>query len=290
MFDEFKSRLKLKGDLIAETALRIGASRSIEPVGTDLPVVKDSMGMPYIPGSSFKGVLRSRVEQLVRTLIKGKEGACIPIDLNECCITSKEIKDMKDKAERKYKNKEIDDEDEYLTNLILGKLCLVCQLFGSPWFASRIQISDLYVDKELWFDQYQIRNGVAIDRDTGTAKDGMLYDYEVVPAGTRFGCKIMVENAESWQLGMLMIGLHPFETGEVTVGGGSSRGLGKVKIVWKDQGRKYFAANGDADKYIKFLLGEHKGDPIDDKIALWVSDFKSKIKCLQEEGGKCTKN
>ncbi len=285
MFHEFKSRLRLKGNLIAETALRIGGSRSIEPIGTDLPVVKDSMGMPYIPGSSFKGVLRSRVEQLMRTLIKGEKGACIPIDLNECCITSGDINGMKDEA-KGQKN-----EDEYLTNLILGKLCLVCQLFGSPWFASRIQISDLYVDKDLWFDQYQIRNGVAIDRDTGTAKDGALYDYEVVPAGTQFGCEIVVENAEPWQLGMLMLGLHPFENGEITVGGGSSRGLGKVKISWKEQGRMYFAVNGDADKYINFLVGNSQGDPVDNiKIESWINEFKKKVMCLRQEGGECTKN
>ncbi|MDQ1328842.1 MAG: hypothetical protein QG641_2128 [Candidatus Poribacteria bacterium] len=280
MFHKFKSRLKLEGNLVAETALRIGGSRSIEPVGTDLPVVKDSLGMPYIPGSSFKGVLRSRVEQLVRTLINGKEGACIPIDLEkESCITSGDMANF-----RKQTN-----EDEYLTKLILGKLCLVCQLFGSPWFASRIQISDLYVDKSLWFDQYQIRNGVAIDRDTGTAKDGMLYDYEVVTAGTEFGCKIVVENAEPWQLGMLMLGIHPFECGEIAVGGGSSRGLGKVKIDW--QNRWYFAVNGNTDEYFDFLLGKYHGDAVDNsKIEFWISKFKEKIMCLRQEGGECTKN
>ena len=166
---------------------------------------------------------------------------------------------------------------------------MVCQLFGSPWFASRIQISDLYVDKDLWFDQYQIRNGVAIDRDTGTAKDGMLYDYEVVPFGTRFGCEIMVENAEPWQLGMLMLGIRPFEVGEITVGGGSSRGLGKVRIDW--QNKWYFAINGDDNKYIDFLLGKFQGDVVDNtKIESWVREFKEKITYLRQEGEKCTKS
>src|SRR2546430_289839 len=72
----------------------------------------------------------------------------------------------------------------------------------------------------------------AIDRDTGTAAAKKLYDFEVVPAGMRFKCEIVVENAADWELGLLMIGLRPFELGEASLGGARSRGLGSVKIEW----------------------------------------------------------
>ena len=50
------------------TAIRIGAGRSTSPVSSDLPVVRDSANRPYIPGSSFKGVLRSYIESIMRSI------------------------------------------------------------------------------------------------------------------------------------------------------------------------------------------------------------------------------
>ncbi|MCG8367978.1 MAG: RAMP superfamily CRISPR-associated protein, partial [Pseudanabaenales cyanobacterium] len=66
MFDVFKNRLELTGTLWTVTALRISQGRSLEPIGSDLPVVKDALGRPPIPGSSFKGALRSRLESFLR--------------------------------------------------------------------------------------------------------------------------------------------------------------------------------------------------------------------------------
>jgi CRISPR/Cas system CSM-associated protein Csm3 (group 7 of RAMP superfamily) len=91
-------------------------------------------------------------------------------------------------------------------------------------------VRDLTVQPDAWFGQYQERDGVAIDRDTETAADGKLYDYQVVPAATPFDFKAVVENAQDWELGLLMIGLHQFETEQIPLGGGRSRGLGVVKL------------------------------------------------------------
>lgn len=66
MFDVFKDRLELTGTLTTVTALRISKGRSLEPIGADLPVVKDALGRPLIPGSSFKGAMRSRLESFLR--------------------------------------------------------------------------------------------------------------------------------------------------------------------------------------------------------------------------------
>ena len=66
MFDTFKNRLEITGTLTTITALRISAGRSSEPIGSDLPVIKDALGNPLIPGSSFKGALRSRLESFLR--------------------------------------------------------------------------------------------------------------------------------------------------------------------------------------------------------------------------------
>src|ERR1700684_57049 len=56
-------KLILSGDLHCETGLHIGAGKgSLEIGGADNPVVKDAFGLPYIPGSSLRGRIRSLLE------------------------------------------------------------------------------------------------------------------------------------------------------------------------------------------------------------------------------------
>src|SRR5579864_2681751 len=56
-------KLILAGDLHCEIGLHIGAGKgSLEIGGADNPVVKDAFGLPYIPGSSLRGKLRSLLE------------------------------------------------------------------------------------------------------------------------------------------------------------------------------------------------------------------------------------
>jgi CRISPR-associated RAMP protein (TIGR02581 family) len=221
MFDTFKNRLEITGTLWTVTALRISAGRSTEPIGSDLPVIKDALGRPLIPGSSFKGALRSRIESFLRGIVgSDRKLVANPAIEDEWSITSNEMKKLKEQ----------NTNDLDLTKAILNQTDLVSYLFGSPWVASKFQVRDLTVQPDAWFGQYQERDGVSIDRDTETAADGKLYDFQVVPAGTPFEFKAVVENAEDWELGLLTIGLHQFETEQIPLGGGRSRGLGVVKL------------------------------------------------------------
>ena len=256
MFDKFQSRLSLKGKVETLTAIRIGAGRSTSPISSDLPVVRDAANYPYIPGSSFKGVFRSYVESILRSLTDNKSVVCNPTNHDEQCITREEIKPLQEKR---------DDQ------LILDKTCWVCQLFGSLWYASKLQIRDLHVDTDLWFGQYQQRDGVAIDRDTETAADGMLYDYEVVPAGVNFDFHAIVDNAEDWQLGMLYLGLSAFKNGDLTIGGGSSRGLGVIELSLNSE---YYI---DKHHIIQYLTDEkYDGETVNS--ASWTQAFQTKIR------------
>lgn len=221
MFDTFRNRLEITGTLSTITALRIGAGSDPEPTGSDLPVIKDALDRPYIPGSSFKGAMRSRLESFLRGIL-GSDRSLVanPANNEEWSITSTEIKDLQEEFA----------DDKTLTNAIIEQTDLISRLFGSPWLASKFQVRDLTVVADDWFGQYQERDGVAIDRDTEIAADGKLYDFQVVPAGTSFEFKAVVENAEDRELGLLVIGLHQFESEQVPLGGGSSRGLGVVKL------------------------------------------------------------
>ena len=227
MFDTFKNRLEITGILTTVTALRISAGRSTEPIGSDLPVIKDALGKPLIPGSSFKGALRSRLESFLR----GIDPNLAEDPANYTSSTrNNQVKAFKEK----YKNNDL-----ILTQELIGITDDIGSLFGTPWMASKFQVRDLTVQPDAWFGQYQERDGVAIDRDTETVADGKLYDYQVVPAATPFDFKAVVENAHDWELGLLMIGLHQFETEQIPLGGGRSRGLGVVKLeidkmLWVD--------------------------------------------------------
>lgn len=254
MFDKFQSRLNLKGTVETQTAIRVGAGRSTAVIGSDLPVVRDAEGAPYIPGSSFKGVLRSYIESLLRSFTEKKSIVCNPVNHNEQCITKKKMETLK---------KEQNDQ------LILDNTCWVCQIFGSLWYASKLQIRDLYVEKDLWFGQFQQRDGVAIDRDTETSVQGHLYDFEVVPAGTTFEFQAIVDNATDWQLGMLYLGLSAYEKGDLTIGGASSRGLGVITLTLNS------AQYIDKTKIMDYLTADYTGDDADWKS--WIRAFKDRI-------------
>jgi CRISPR-associated RAMP protein (TIGR02581 family) len=255
MFDVFDNRVRLVGKLTALTALRIGAGRGTGVTGTDLPVVRDAVGKPYIPGSSFKGSLRASVESLVRSVSRSRRAACNPLSRDEWCVQKPEGVD-----------------EGQFQKLVEEETCLVCRAFGSQWLASKVSVRDLLVEEEAWVDQYELRNGVAIDRDTGTAADRYLYDFEVVPAGTTFSCEIVAENADDWELGLLMIGLRPFERGEAVLGGARSRGLGAVKLVWDKQTR---VAGGE--ELLDYLAGAEL-PPIDGLVPGWVGSFRDRLK------------
>ncbi|MEC4884107.1 MAG: CRISPR-associated RAMP protein Csx7 [Scytonema sp. PMC 1070.18] len=239
MFDTFKNRLEITGTLTTITAMRISAGRSTEPIGSDLPVIKDALGRPFIPGSSFKGALRSRLESFLRAI--DPQLAANPAVEAEWSITSEQMKTLKDNHTN----------DATLTETILHQTDLVSRLFGSPWVASKFQVRDLTVVEDAWFGQYQERDGVSIDRDTETAAEGKLYDYQVVPAATPFHFRAVVENTENWELGLLMIGIHQFETEQIPLGGGRSRGLGVVKLdVEKMQ---WFDTQNDPKRLLNYL-------------------------------------
>ena len=76
----------------------------------------------------------------------------------------------------------------------------------------------------------QIRDGVAIDRDTEKARDGLKYDFEVVPASATFRLEILLENATKRDLQLLSVGLSEYTHRFGVVGGKRSRGLGVAEL------------------------------------------------------------
>ena len=226
-FAQLERLVKLKGYLEVQSALHIGKGRALDPgAASDMPVIKDIKGFPFIPGSSLKGLLRSFVESVVRGLRKhDKISCCNPVD-GEYCLDPKKGEEEIELNGAKKKIKDLTPEEK------IGLLCDVCNLFGHPFLASRIRFLDLPIITETWDElMLQVRDGVAIDRESGTAKEKAKFDYETIPAGTRFKLEISAENIEDWELGLLLFALDSLSNGYAFLGGNTSRGLGSVKIM-----------------------------------------------------------
>lgn len=106
----------------------------------------------------------------------------------------------------------------------LASLCWTCRLFGNPFKAGRLVVFDLIADRA----DTVVRDGVAIDRAELKAKDGAKYDYEVSPPGTLFRGRIRLDDPEPGDIGLVATLLDLVDAGLVTIGGGSSRGLGRL--------------------------------------------------------------
>jgi len=226
-FERFESRTIVNATLTMQKALSVGSRSSLEPTGTDLPVIKDPKGIPFIPGSSIKGVIRSQLERVLRSLDSKTTNlkACDPF--GDPCVS----KNHKDNFIKELKDIHEEEREKEFSKKIWDKSCTVCRLFGSPWLASRFAFTDAHlVNSSELVKITEIRDGVGIDRDRGAAKDGLKYDFEVVSPDAKFVLSIIAENAERWEIGLLLAILRPWQEGYMPIGGKSTRGPGWGKL------------------------------------------------------------
>lgn len=247
----------------------------------------------YLPGSSLKGVFRSHIEKVIRTL---KEGiVCNPFvkvsrQGNQLgCPDYAEVS-CSDKFEVRQKKEDLSNKQAY------GDSCPVCRLFGSTSFIGRIAISDAYLAGSQKIEQ---RDGVGIDRFTGGAASRAKFDLEVVSSGVAFETSIYMRNFEVWQLGMLMLIVQDLEDGLILIGSGKSRGLGNVKgeISNSEVSVNYVGAvNGKPAKEVwgmGKLLGDNSyGTDANDQVTISTGPTEEtrgirKITTFKDDSLKC---
>ena len=233
-------KLILEGEIHCESGLHIGAGKgSLEIGGADNPVVKDSHGRPYIPGSTLRGRVRALLEQAT--------GMAIP---SELVFLSK----RKGQEVRIHQSDRPDDEICILFGRSPGRMEKVgggdlesncatparLSVFDAPLVTESItpQMRET-LDDELT----EVKSENAIDRITSQANPRTL---ERVPAGARFRIRMVVDvlcEEDAPLLALLVQGLRLLE--DDALGGGGSRGSGRVrfghlKLVLR--GKSYYAA------------------------------------------------
>jgi len=235
-------KLILSGELHCETGLHIGAGKgSLEIGGADNPVVKDAFGLPYIPGSSLRGRIRSLLENAL--------GLTSPAEL---VYLSK----RKGQEVRIHQSDRPDDEICLLFGRNPGRMDRVAgeALDTRAATPARLAIYDAPLDagsitpqmRENLDDEItEVKSENAIDRITSQANPRTL---ERVPAGARFHVRMVLDvlcEEDKALAARLIEGLRLLE--DDALGGGGSRGSGRVrfanlKLVWRN--RTFYSTGG----------------------------------------------
>jgi CRISPR-associated protein Csm3 len=237
-------KLILSADLHCETGLHIGAGKgSLEIGGADNPVVKDAFGLPYIPGSSLRGKLRSLLENAM--------GLTSP---SELVYLSK----RRGQEVRIHQSDRPDDEICLLFGRNPGRMERVEgePLESAAASPARLTVYDAPLDPDSITAQMrenlddeitEVKSENAIDRVTSQSNPRTL---ERVPARARFRVRMVLDvlcEEDKVLAPRLLEGLRLLE--DDALGGGGSRGSGRVRfsnvrLAWRNRG---FYSSGERE-------------------------------------------
>jgi CRISPR-associated protein Csm3 len=213
-------KIFIQGIIILKTGLHVGGAKTAMDIGgLDSPVIKTPNGVPYIPGSSLKGKLRS-------LLAKDKNGA------------QREHED--DPMIKKIfgyagNNKQGQEKDPEITRLIVRDAYLDQKLFEIKFPAKEVVL-------ETSFTEGKYEN--TIDRKSGKAGGAGPRQIERVPAGAVFNFELVLDvygKAEKTE--MLQLLNRGFELLEKDyLGGSGTRGYGQVEIELNENSQKFFVS------------------------------------------------
>jgi len=235
-FKKILREMTLKCYIVNEEPLRVGAG-NVPGSPIDMPVIRLTYGgvkIPYIPGSSIKGVFRTESERCA--IIKNLK-VCPTSSNEKTCMDKKIIERMDEKGEARYieLNKLVarllDENREEALRKIWEETCLLCKIYGATSLRGRVTFSDAYpIDENGKISEYKlgVRAGIAINRRTGTVLHGPFH-VEYVEPGARFKLTISALNMPNYALGLLASVFQSLQTGAVKLGGFKTRGFGKVK-------------------------------------------------------------
>lgn len=279
-FSMFKNKYIIKGKLKVLNALHIGSG--IEDNGHDAPFItiekkyyndnknRNETDNPkgeyfYIPGSSFRGYLSTKLERL---LAKENNYRFEGIKNNESfTLNEGDVKLIFGYTNllRRDKNKKFIEDEEVIRNVLkefLDKDTInkalkdVSDENNQKAFeeakkysnmSGRIHISDMKIISK--FNKSIKRDGIKIDRNTGATEKGGKFDYDILPSGTEFEFIMELDNIEDYQLDLVKIALNDILESDL-FGGKISRGIGKCQLILEEVSYIEDKNEKDIEKYI----------------------------------------
>ncbi len=253
-------KLIISGKITAETGLHIGGSKSsLDIGGVDLNVIKTPQGVPFIPGSSLKGKLRSLLAKTEGSIAASRTG----IDKDHRRKNLQQLEQLGILIDEHFpyliqifgSSGDNDDRGE-VTRLLVRDANLDTGHFSSSFDENEIEMDFKYSDVK-WEN--------TIDRKRGTALNPR--QLERVPAGASFDFEIvydLYENVETTDyqdangqpeangngnISILKKHLWALETAmnllqDDYLGGQGSRGYGKVSFQSSKVTQKKITPNG----------------------------------------------
>lgn len=222
------------------------------PRGEDL-LVADGLGMDHemepqwikcadgqkrwmIPGSSLRGVLRAWFTRLAaHENMEGKDRMAVADHAGRAKedIAGKDIRwgwnNKNETREEKLKKLKANLSGRALDPLDGVVECPIMRLFGSFYSKSRIHVSDAFSNAAFQKSHEQVRMHVAVDRITGGANDGALFDNTVLAAPLSFMFTITIRDPEEHEAGWLYSALRAIDLGILCIG--SSKASGRLKLI-----------------------------------------------------------
>jgi CRISPR-associated RAMP protein (TIGR02581 family) len=203
-FDKLDWLTRICGKLVNLTPLRVGTGKG--PLlgttvdNTFLRIRRSGKEIPYIPGSTIKGVLRNYFEQLAR-------------------LKYPELHDPWDQDEIEKEAKE-------------GRFCVVCGTFGSTKIASHIRVFDAYPTSKVTTN---IKTCVGIDREFQAARPAILYTEEFIEPGYEWSFKMGIINIQFPEGGderslLLTETIRALKLGLISFGARKSVGFGQIQL------------------------------------------------------------
>ena len=238
-FSVFKNKYFIEGDLVVLTALHIGSGK--EEAEHDAPFMKED-GNFYIPGSSFRGYLRTKLERFL-------------LDENNFKFKDKKTQDLLNMADVLllfgYTNLFTDNTADIIKR-VQEKMDFTDKEKDSfSSVAGRIHIADMPITSDV---NSVRRDGIKIDRNTGATEASAKFDYDIIPAGSKFKFTIELENVEPYQLDLIALALKDICDEGDLFGGKLSRGIGKCKL--EDLKIQYV----DKNNLKKYIFEKKKSD------------------------------
>lgn len=264
--------------LTTKSHLRVGAGEgSVDISAADNPIIralvyeaaeggeKQPARVPYIPGSSLHGVIRSWVEKALRSSAEPLSVEALKASLAQLGEDEEQVR-TKAKTEVQLLTGKEYEGDEWLGDWqvyvdvcdpmsevdrcerisarevesrrwkeawqkAIGRGtrgCKVCRIFGYTGQRGRVKIMPAFPPTDKI--PIDIITRVAINRLTGAAEEGKLFDMEAIPPGVDFYFFTVLENLSQEEKDDFEMGIRALTLQLAAVGAHSTIGFGMVEV------------------------------------------------------------